>query len=404
MLKNARLQAWRQSRLFGFALFLLRRFNEVGVPQVSASLTFTTLLALVPIFTVALVVVSAFPVFSDFSAAVMSFIQSTLVPSGADTVLAYLETFKNKASNLTVIGIIFLGITSLMLIQTIDQTFNRIWRVENRRPLWLQFLVYWALLTFGPLALGISLSIWGLLPNYSRIGELPFFLGQLFSAASSVLLNTAILWLLYRLVPNRYVPAKHALAGALFTAVLLEAARRGFAYYVGNFNSYELIYGAFAAIPVFLIWLNLLWTILLTGAVLTASLSYWRGDAFRRKNTAARLDDVLQVLILLHRAQQDGRALHVQDFRDHINMGYDGLGDLLDRLARTGYTYHGKQGWVLKTAADQIRLDTLFREFVYRPQADNAINRAVGRMTAPCLDTLDLSLAEFEARLNQTAA
>lgn len=407
MLKNARWQDWTQSRGFGFARFLLRRFNEVGVPQVSASLTFTTLLALVPIFTVALVVVSAFPMFGDISASVVLFIQSMLVPSGADTVFGYLETFKEKASNLTVIGIIFLGITSLMLIQTIDQTFNRIWRVKSRRPMWLQFLVYWALLTFGPLALGISLTAWGLLINYSRIGEMPHVLAQLFGIFSSVVLNTVMLWLLYRLVPNRYVPAKHALIGAAVTAVLLETARRGFAYYIGNFNSYELIYGAFAVIPVFLMWLNLLWMILLTGAVLTASLSYWQDDAFLRRNDAAgRFDDVLRILLLLNQAQQAGRTLHVQDFRRHINMGYDELGDLLERLARHGYIYHGKQGWVLKTAAEHIKLDTLFCEFVYRTGhgAAGGINQTIDDMIAPCLQTLDMSLAEFETRLNAPPA
>ena len=281
MLKPVFWQGVCASRGWGFALFLWQRFHEVRVPQVSASLTFTTLLALVPILTVTLVVVSAFPMFAEFSESVVRFIHTMIVPQGADTILSYLATFKAQASNLTAIGIIFLGITSLLLVQTIDQTFNRIWHVKTQRPFWMQFLLYWALLTFGPLAFGAALSVWGLLLKQSHLEEIPW-LSAVVQISSSILLNTAMLWLLYRLVPNRYVPTLHALIGASITAILLELARRGFAYYVSSFNSYQLIYGAFAAIPVFLIWLNLLWMLLLTGAVITAALSYWKGEAFRR--------------------------------------------------------------------------------------------------------------------------
>lgn len=159
MLNLPWLQAVRESRLGGFALFVWKRFNEIRVPQVSASLTFTTLLALVPVLTVALAVVSAFPMFDSLSAAFVGFVNQTVVPQGVDTVFEYINEFKQKASQLTAIGVIMLGVTSLMLIQTIDQTFNRIWRVNTQRPLVMQFLVYWALLTLGPLALGIGGSL-----------------------------------------------------------------------------------------------------------------------------------------------------------------------------------------------------------------------------------------------------
>ena len=118
---------------------------------------------------------------------------------------------------------------------------------------------------------------------------------------------------------------------------------------MGNFDGYKSIYGAFAAVPFFLLWLNLLWTLVLGGAVLTSSLSYWRGEAFRRSLDArGRFDDVLKILLLLDSAQQNGKALPVQEFRRHINMGFDELGELLEKLARHGYVYSGRQGWVLK--------------------------------------------------------
>ena len=387
-----------RTRFAGFMVFLWKRFDEVRVPQVSASLTFTTLLALVPVLTVTLVVVSAFPMFDTLSDSFVRFINQTIVPQGAGVLFDYINQFKGKASNLTAIGIVMLVVTSLLLIRTIDQTFNRIWRVQSERPLWTQFLVYWALLTFGPLAIGLSLTAWTLMLQESRVDEMFPFLTGVLRTGSSILFSTVILWLLYRLVPNRYVPARQALVGAAVTAVLLEAARALFAWYIGTFNSYTLIYGAFAAIPVFLLWLNLLWMLVLTGAVFTASLSYWQGEAFRRHlGTQERFDDVLKILLLLDDAQLQGRALLVQDFRSHINMGYDELGDLLEKLARHGYVYQGRQGWVLKTNAASIEVDDLFKLFVYRPThiQQDYVNDAVEQIMAPCLNAMNITLADF---------
>lgn len=399
--------SWRQtlneSRFAGFAAFLYKRFNEVRVPQVSASLTFTTLLALVPVLTVTVVAASAFPVFDEWSAQFAGFVNRTIVPQGADAVFDYIAEFRNKASRLTAIGIVMLLFTSLMLIQTIDATFNRIWRVGTPRPLLMQFLVYWALLTFGPLLLGVGVSLWGSFVGHSRLEDYPLAAALLRSAAS-VGFSTFLLWLLYCVVPNRFVPARQALLGAGITAVLLEAARYGFAWYMGTFDGYTLIYGAFAAVPFFLLWLNLMWMLVLTGAVFTSSLSYWQGEAFRRSiDSRGRFDDVLKILLLLDKAQQKSRAMRVQEFRPHINMGYDELGELLEKLARHGYVYHGKQGWVLKTNAETIELDELFKLFVYHPARARRdhVNDAVSHIMQPCLDTLDISLAEFRVHTEE---
>lgn len=400
MLNSERLQAWQQSRLYGFALFVWQRFMEVRVPQIAASLTYTTLLALVPILTVTLVIVSAFPMFSDLSADFIRFINMMMVPSGVDVILEYINQFKSKASNLTAIGIIFLLISSLMLVQTIDQTFNRIWRVNTQRPWWMQLFVYWTLLTFAPLVLGVSISLWGLMLKSTQLGVyFPFLAGTL-RVVTSILFNTVLLWLLYRLVPNRFVPAKQALIGAMVTALALELLRSGFAFYIGRFNSYELIYGAFAAIPLFLLWLHTLWLVVLSGAVLTASLSYWQGEAFRRNFDAqGRFDDVLKILLLLEEAQHRGEALGVRQLRQHVNMGYDELGDLLEKLARHGYVYPGRQAWVLKMAPENIDLSDLFYLFVYRPprEQNDHVSASVATIMQPCLESMNMSLAQFSA-------
>ena len=398
------LQRWQglaDNKICAFAWFVIRRFSEERVPQAAASMTFTTLLALVPVLTVMVAVASIFPVFDRWSDSFVSFVNQTIVPQGADMVFDYIDAFRDQANRLTAIGSVMLVVTSLMLIRTIDNAFNHIWRVNTQRPWMMQFLVYWALLTFGPLSLGVGISFMVGSVQDSVLSSGAQQWTDALKTAARLAFMTVLLWGLYRFVPNRFVPARQAFIGALITAFCLETARFLFAWYMGNFYGYRSIYGAFAAVPFFLLWLNLLWTLLLGGAVLTSSLSYWQGEAFRRGfDSRGRFDDVLKILLLLDAAQKEGRTLSVQEFRRHINMGYDELGELLEKLARYGYIYSGRQGWVLKTRADSIELSELFKLFVYRPlpvERDH-VNQAVDAVMTPCLQTLNMTLAEFDAQ------
>ncbi|HEZ8861252.1 TPA: YihY family inner membrane protein [Neisseria gonorrhoeae] len=398
------LQRWQglaDNKICAFAWFVIRRFSEERVPQAAASMTFTTLLALVPVLTVMVAVASIFPVFDRWSDSFVSFVNQTIVPQGADMVFDYIDAFRDQANRLTAIGSVMLVVTSLMLIRTIDNAFNRIWRVNTQRPWMMQFLVYWALLTFGPLSLGVGISFMVGSVQDSVLSSGAQQWADASKTAARLAFMTLLLWGLYRFVPNRFVPARQAFVGALITAFCLETARFLFTWYMGNFDGYRSIYGAFAAVPFFLLWLNLLWTLVLGGAVLTSSLSYWQGEAFRRGfDSRGRFDDVLKILLLLDAAQKEGRTLSVQEFRRHINMGYDELGELLEKLARYGYIYSGRQGWVLKTGADSIELSELFKLFVYRPlpvERDH-VNQAVDAVMTPCLQTLNMTLAEFDAQ------
>ncbi|SBO58943.1 ribonuclease BN/uncharacterised domain fusion protein [Neisseria gonorrhoeae] len=396
-----RLQGLADNKICAFAWFVVRRFDEERVPQAAASMTFTTLLALVPVLTVMVAVASIFPVFDRWSDSFVSFVNQTIVPQGADMVFDYINAFREQANRLTAIGSVMLVVTSLMLIRTIDNTFNRIWRVNSQRPWMMQFLVYWALLTFGPLSLGVGISFMVGSVQDSVLSSGAQQWADALKTAARLAFMTVLLWGLYRFVPNRFVPARQAFVGALITAFCLETARFLFTWYMGNFDGYRSIYGAFAAVPFFLLWLNLLWTLVLGGAVLTSSLSYWQGEAFRRGfDSRGRFDDVLKILLLLDAAQKEGKALPVPEFRRHINMGYDELGELLEKLARHGYIYSGRQGWVLKTGADSIELSELFKLFVYRPlpvERDH-VNQAVDAVMTPCLQTLNMTLAEFDAQ------
>ncbi|WP_314367522.1 YihY family inner membrane protein [Neisseria cinerea] len=404
------LQRWQglaDNKICAFAWFVVRRFSEERVPQAAASMTFTTLLALVPVLTVMVAVASIFPVFDRWSDSFVSFVNQTIVPQGADMVFDYIDAFRDQANRLTAIGSVMLVVTSLMLIRTIDNAFNHIWRVNTQRPWMMQFLVYWALLTFGPLSLGVGISFMVGSVQDSVLSSGAQQWADALKTVARLAFMTVLLWGLYRFVPNRFVPARQAFVGALITAFCLETARFLFTWYMGNFDGYRSIYGAFAAVPFFLLWLNLLWTLLLGGAVLTSSLSYWQGEAFRRGfDSRGRFDDVLKILLLLDAAQKEGRTLSVQEFRRHINMGYDELGELLEKLARYGYIYSGRQGWVLKTGADSIELSELFKLFVYRPSAQNKdkVNQTVDSVMQPCLQTLNMTLAEFDAQTRQNTS
>lgn len=251
---------------------LRQRFKEDRLGLTAGSLTFTTTIALVPLFTVMLALFSAFPVFGRFRKALESQFLSGLVPDAVGKqVLVMLTRFSAKASQLGGVGLIVLGFTAMMLMLTIDHTLNAIWRVRDRRPIAQRVLVYWAALTLGPLLLGASLSLSSYLVSASRgwVDELPGGVGFLLGTVVFAM-QTAGFAALYRFVPNTHVRTEHAWAGALFVSAGLELAQKGLALYLSRVPVYSTIYGAFATLPIFLIWIYLSWLIVLLGAVVAA--------------------------------------------------------------------------------------------------------------------------------------
>jgi len=247
------------------------RFREDRLGVTASSLTFTTTIALVPLFTVMLALFSAFPVFGRFRKALEQQVLAGILPDLiAKQVMLSLTKFAAKASQLGVLGLIGLGVAAMALMLTIDRTLNGIWRVRSARPIAQRVLVYWAALTLGPLLLGASLSVTSYVLSASKglVGELPGGVGFLLSAILFVL-QTAGFAALYKYVPNTFVRTEHAWGGAIFAAVGLELAQRGLTFYLAK-ASYSTIYGAFAAVPICLIWIYLSWLIVLMGAVVAA--------------------------------------------------------------------------------------------------------------------------------------
>jgi len=251
---------------------LRRRFSEDRLGLTAGSLTFTTLIALVPLGTVMLAVFSAFPMFSGFEGALDKFFLQNLVPDNiAKPVLRALTQFTGKARGMGTMGLVLLVVTALALVLTIDRTLNSIWRVRQPRPLGQRVLVYWAALTLGPLALGMSLTLTSYAVSASRgwVSALPGGVALLLETIQFLMLVLAVSGL-FHYVPNTHVRWRHAVAGGLFVAMAFEAAKKLLAWYVDSVPSYNAVYGAFAAVPILLLWVYLGWVIMLLGAVIAA--------------------------------------------------------------------------------------------------------------------------------------
>jgi membrane protein len=266
------LQTLRTWPWFETARTLRQRFREDRLGITASSLTFTTLIALVPLLTVMLALFSAFPMFAKFQGALQQYFLQSLVPDNiAKPVLGTLTQFAAKANRLGSAGLVFLLFSALALMLTIDRTLNGIWRVRKPRPIAQRVLVYWAAITLGPLVLGVSLSLssYALTASRGVVDALPGGLAWTLQVLEFTLLMFAAS-ALFRYVPNTDVRWRHALAGGLLVAVGLEVAKRALGWYVSSMPGISMIYGAFATLPILLLWIYMVWLIVLFGAVIAA--------------------------------------------------------------------------------------------------------------------------------------
>ncbi|MDR6538123.1 membrane protein [Variovorax soli] len=270
-----RRQLWRDLSHFPWgntAAVLGERFREDRLGLTASSLTFTTTIAMVPFFTVALALFTVFPMFSTMQGRVQRWLIESLIPDNiARQVLGYLNQFASKASGLGVAGLLVLLATAIALILTIDKTLNNIWRVRRPRPFAQRVLIYWAAITLGPLVLALSLSTTSYVFSASREWVGRGMLKLVFDTFEFVLLAGGMASL-YHYVPNTHVKWGHAWAGGFFVAATIEIAKRVLGYYLSLVPTYSVLYGAFATVPILLIWIYVAWVIVLLGAVIAAYL------------------------------------------------------------------------------------------------------------------------------------
>ncbi|MEC8787851.1 MAG: virulence factor BrkB family protein, partial [Pseudomonadota bacterium] len=262
-----------------FSIFI-KRCREDNITISAGHLAYVTLLSLVPFIMVTFTIMSAFPAFASVRSKLEHFVFSNFVPTASDVVHKYMTDFVGNASQMSAIGILSLLLVALMLISNVDKTLNRIWRTQSDRPIVYTFAIYWMVITLGPMLIGSSVVVSSYLTGLAAFTEeytpgLGTFLLSLVPSGAAMLAFT----ILYMVVPNRRVFARHALVGAIVATIAFEITKSGFALYVTNFPSYELIYGALAVVPILFLWVYLSWIIVLFGAEFTCSL----GEAFENR-------------------------------------------------------------------------------------------------------------------------
>jgi len=357
-----------------FADYALRRYAGDRAQVAAAALTFASLLALVPLTTIAFSIFAAFPAFQEAEQRLRDFIFDSLVPQVGDVVESYINTFVEQAGTLTAVGIVGLAVTALLVLFNVESSFNAIWRVRRPRPVIIRVLAYWACLTLVPLLLGASVSILGaydrVLAGLGLTGEqaiLPL-LGMIVPLA----ILTAAIALLYIVIPNRGVRWRHALAGAVLAALALWLVSDLFGLAMGRIPTYQTIYGALAAMPIFLVWLYIVWTLVLAGAELAAAMPEWRagygaeraarGQPEGQALTGRYLAGALDLLAVLWRAGQSGRALGARALESRVAAAGPRFDDLLARLVRAGWIAETERGrYVLMCDLAELTVYDLLR-------------------------------------------
>jgi membrane protein len=302
----------KKTPLVDFLSMVWRRFQADRCLQIASSLTFTTLLALVPIITVMLTLMSAFPFFSDMTGKTEKFFVKNMLPESVAAIATYTAQFTENAGKLTVVGIVFLFVTSIIVLMTIERALNEIWRVPRPRSVVQRVFIYWALLTVGPILVGGSLSLtsWVVGLSLGLVEEIPLAAMAVLNIVP-VLLTGVACTLLYLTLPNRRVLLRDAALGGFLAAMGFECMKRGFAIYITQFATYKLVYGAFASLPIFLLWIYLSWVVVLAGAVVAAAAPEWRERASQGEPApGAVFIDALYLLKLLWQAPRREEQPH----------------------------------------------------------------------------------------------
>lgn len=296
---------------YRFIQFVIKNFMKDDCTYYSSALTFTALLAIVPLMSVSFSLLSSFPMFQELKTPIQDFIFENFVPTTGKVVQKYIMTFTAQASKLSISGVAFLFITSVLLMFTIEQALNKIWKVRVQRQGTSAFLLYWAILSLTPILMGLSFAA------SSYVFSLPFISpeaksqGVMLLHLAPFLLTLTSLTFVYMVVPNCRVHFMHAFKGAFIASALFEAAKQAFTWYLSSYNSYELLYGAFAILPVFFLWVYYVWLIVLLGAEVAFALGTYHS---RRPGKAIDpFTHAIHWLNYLWDAQRQGHGLSLEE-------------------------------------------------------------------------------------------
>ena len=395
-----------RARMGTFFRFLSRNVLDDRLFEAAGALSFTTVFALVPLSMVVFGVLSAFPMFQEWSRKLSTYIFANFVPSSARAVEASLQTFADNAEKLTTVGVVALVVSLLITLTSVETTFNRIWRVKAPRPKFSRFLVYWTVLTLGAMVAAASLAL------STRLFALEMFetrpgraLEDLMLRLAPLAIELAAFTMLYRVVPHRTVHWRHAFAGAVLAVLLFELVKGGLGLFFGTFRSYESIYGTVAFVPIFLLWVFLGWVAVLLGASFGSSIS-----AFRYQPVAMRLPEgyelygILRMLGRFTEAREKGEGLHSDDIERQEPMLTDALvQQLLAQLEEIKLLTRAETGeWLLARDLEDLSLAELYEACQLRiPVAEARLpcrDDALGQASVAALDELRVPLRDLLKR------
>ncbi len=346
-----------------FIYFVTRHFIDDDCPYRASALAFTTLLAIVPLMSVSLSILSIFPVFQNLAGPVQDFIFANFVPATGKIIQNYLLVFTKQVSKMSLVGVFFLFIVALLVMYTIESAMNKIWRISASRQGIPAFLLYWAILSLAPVLLGISLAI------SSYFLSIPFVANH---NAPSILSSLPFIFslagftFLYVIVPNCQVRLLHGLCGGLIAALLFEAAKLAFGYYLTHYHNYQLLYGAFATVPIFFVWIYWVWLITLLGAEISYAFS-----VHHQRRPGIALDGFSHALLWLYElrvAQLAGKGLTIEELIDASKQPYAmDIGDVLKQLVAVQLIKRTHDGhYILSRDLGQLTLYDLSQLLPYR--------------------------------------
>ncbi|MBA2710199.1 MAG: YihY family inner membrane protein [Tatlockia sp.] len=353
-----------------FVRFVVEHFINDDCTYRASALAFTSLLAVIPLMTISFAILSSIPVFHELSGPVQDFIIENFVPTTGKTIQVYLKQFALQVSNLSIWGIAILFVTALLVMVTIERAMNKIWRAPSSRHGVAAFLLYWAILSLGPVFLGLSLAA------SSYIFSLPFIHNSTPSILISCvpfLLSLIGFTFLYVVVPNCPVKFTHGLLGGLFAAILFESAKQAFVYYLSRYNSYQLLYGAFAIVPIFFIWIYWLWIITLLGAEISYAFS-----VHHQRRIGKPLDGFSHALLWLHEIwlqQKEGKGVSLDELINstHHPFAID-INEMTNTLMSKGFIHITNEGlFMLSRDLRDLTLYDLSQELPYHLPTRNDI-------------------------------
>jgi membrane protein len=405
-----------------FCRYALHRFSRDGCFAAAGALSYTTLVSLVPLGVIALGFLSAFPNFAAVRQGLLEFVFRNFVPQISEQAAWWFQYFANSAAQATAIGIVGIAATGVLLLATVEDQLNALWRVTTPRPWSQRVVAYWTLMTLGPLLVGMSLTLSTYLDTAARRAGLdpqaiaqfasgwPHFLARIVP----FILELTACTLLYCLIPNCAVRWRDGALGAAVAAILIEILKVGFTIYIGAMSSYQAVYGALAAIPIFLLWMYVSWMAVLFGAVVAANLPTWRIDErlVHISSGGVRLGFSLALIAALAQAQRRGASCRTARLATELGVATSVVDEHLQRLARAGFAAPTQDGaWVLGWSPESATLHDLYLalglplagSWVARPlapwqvQVAPAMERIIKAEAAAMRVTLAVLLADIRA-------